>query len=1176
MAQDTASIVGTIVDASGAAMPNVKITVADVNKGVERPTTTDSVGAFKVGFLPIGTYTVTAEAPGFEKYVQTDIILQIGQIQRVDVQMKVGTTTQEVTVTGNVIKVQTDDAVQSSVVTGTQIAALNLNGRQFVGLATLVPGAAVNNGYNPTAVGKKLLGYIEFSGNRHDYNDWRQDGGNIYNWQANGNFHTTPSLDSIGEFKISTSNYGADQGARSGILVEMSTKSGTKNLHGDAYDYVRNDIMDANPFFTNRQLAPSLPFNAPKVPLKWNDFGFTVGGPFEIPGHYNTDRTKTFFFYSQEFRRVRQGETLSASAPTARMRAGDFSECDPASPNFNSLISSCVMPKDPATGMYYPVEGQTVPVSSQAKDLLNAWVPLPNNGPVGWQKTLSVPINWQQQMIRVDQNIGNNTRAYARYTHEGFTDTLVPVFYTSSSYDALYSVYGGPSYNWVFHLTHTFTPAIVNDVMVHYDMYHNNWANYAGPDAGPNAVGKPSDWSMKTIFPANEAQPVMPGFSVSDPTLNFAEDWGPRPYIANEHNLEIKDDLAITKGTHFLKLGFDYIYGGDNDWDIYTQISTNATAQGELAFSNGSTVSTGSALADMDLGRIASYAEVSATQGGVPVGGYPHEKFAWWALEPYLQDDWRVTKRLTLNLGVRFFYLTRTHDKLKPPSDVQFRPNLFNGALQAPLLADGNIAAPNPATGQIYNGTTFGNGLVECGVSGVPQGCQDPTGVRPAPRFGFAWQPFSSPNTVVRGGYGMFYDQLTSNEPNAEGDAGNVPINRVGTGYNIIGYGEIAPGASGPIPFAMNNANQPYPMTNQFSLGVQHEFSGNNRLSVSYVGNISEHLSRTRQFNEIPDGSTTMMVPALAGTQYCDVGGVNGLCDVQANLINLAQSSEYFMPYQGYSSLSLGELSAQSNYHSLQSEFRHEFGRGLTFQASYTWSHMIDDGSNYGSDPYIDDSNMRRYYATSNLNRAQVATINYVYKLPFLKNASNHYVKNAFGGWEVSGITSFFTGTPVSFGCGIAGYGTGIGENSQCNSLGPVKIQKSINNDPIFGPTVQWTNPANVGQLQMSQLYANNEPGMFGWMGLNPLTGPGRNNWDIALHKDFITPWFGGEHSTLQFRWETFNTFNHTQWKSVGIGCSGATPPGQPCSGNQYNLGNGEVSGAWDPRIMQLALKFIF
>jgi hypothetical protein len=333
--------------------------------------------------------------------------------------------------------------------------------------------------------------------------------------------------------------------------------------------------------------------------------------------------------------------------------------------------------------------------------------------------------------------------------------------------------------------------------------------------------------------------------------------------------------------------------------------------------------------------------------------------------------------------------------------------------------------------------------------------------------------------------------------------------------------------------------------------------------------------------NMVPVGSTTLNVPALAGTADCDA---SGNCDVQQSLINQKHSINYFRPCQGYSTISLGEMAAQSNYHSLQAEYRHTFGHGLTTQVAYTWSHMIDDGSNYSNDPNVDDSNMYRYYATSSLNRAQVVNINYVYDLPLLKNASNHYVKNAFGGWQVSGITSFYTGLPVNFGCSISGLSTGIGASARCNSLAPVKIQKGIDNNPTYGPVVQWYNPATVGQIQTSQLAANNEPGMFGYMGLYSLTGPGRNNWDLALHKDFATPWLKGEHAAVQFRLETFNTFNHTQWNGISAGCGAATPAGQPCNynpkggagGTAINQGVGDVTGAWTPRNVQLALKFIF
>ena len=919
-----------------------------------------------------------------------------------------------------------------------------------------------------------------------------------------------------------------------------------------------------------------------KTPLKWNDFGYTLGGPFYIPGHYNTDKSKTFFFWSEEWRRVRQGETITSSAPTARMRNGDFSECDnhPGfNANYNSLISGCgsSLPKDPVTGKYFTEEGNgLVPVSTQAQTFLNAWVPLPNNGPVGWIASPSLPINWRQEMLRVDQNIGSMTRVYGRYTHEAFADTLVPVFYSASTYDTIDSVYGGPSYNWVLHMVHTFSPTIVNDVMIDYDHYHNLWYNHTSADSGPYALSKPSDWSMQYIFPANAKEPYLPGISVSDSTLNFAEDNYSRPFFDTESAEEMKDDLAITKGNHFLKMGFHFVRVEFNAWTV-SQIGFNGTPQGELTFSNGSTVTTGSALADMDLGRIATYAELSAKSGGVPIGGYDHGKWFWWGSEPYFQDDWRATRRLTLNLGVRSYYTTRSHDELNH-LDSNFIPSQYNAALQVPLLANGNLAAPNSATGQIYNGTTFGNGLVQCGTATVPSGCTSAAPLRFAPRFGFAYQPFSSPNTVIRGGYGMYWDQIdTDDEASAEYFQGNVPTSAAGTAYNVVGYGSITPGASGPVSVGMLNGSQPYPRAQQFSFGVQHEFTGNNRLGVSYVGNSTQHLFRARHFNMIPVGVTTKVVPALAGTPYCDTSGV---CDVQASLINQKHSANFFVPYEGYSGINLAQMSGTSNYHSLQAEFRHTVGHGMMLQTVYTWSHMIDNGS-IGGDPNVDDSNLRRYYATSNVNRAQVVNINYVYNLPFLKNASNHYVKNAFGGWQLSGITSFFTGTPVTFGCSISGHGTGIGGSAMCNSLAPVKVQKGVDNNPTFGPTVQWYNPADVGQLQMSQLAANGQSGMFGYMGLDPLTGPGRNNWDIALHKDFVAPWFKGEHSTVQFRWETFNTFDHTQWQGISSGCSSATPAGMPCNyatynGTTVNLGKGDVSSAWPSRIMQFALKFIF
>ena len=234
----------------------------------------------------------------------------------------------------------------------------------------------------------------------------------------------------------------------------------------------------------------------------------------------------------------------------------------------------------------------------------------------------------------------------------------------------------------------------------------------------------------------------------------------------------------------------------------------------------------------------------------------------------------------------------------------------------------------------------------------------------------------------------------------------------------------------------------------------------------------------------------------------------------------------------------------------------------------------------------MDDSNLSRWRATSDLNRAQLLVMNYVYALPFFKTSPNRFARTALGGWQISGITSFFTGTPIDFSnsapCGIVGFGNGIGTSVRCNSLAPVKINKGVDNDPQFGPTPTWFDGNTFAQPLEPQLRADGQPGMFGYMGRNPLTGPGRNNWDMALLKDFQLPWFRGERSNLQFRWETFNTFNHPQWQGVNLSCNGSrnadgSPAfGRPCGGHDYNLGNGQVSSAWPARIMQFALKLMF
>src|SRR5208282_3260228 len=474
-AQDTASLTGTVRDTTDAIVANAEVVVSNAEHAIRRTTVTNSAGEYSVAALPApSSYDVTVTAAGFKKFVAAGVILNVAQKARVDVTLQVGASNMVMTVEGtSVAQVDTESSALGNTISGKEITQLELNGRDFTSLVALAPGVTNQSGSEEGEPGASTVAF-SVNGGRTEYNNFEIDGGDALDNGSDTTLNVYPSIDAIAEVKILTSNFGAQYGRNGSGTVEVETKSGTNQFHGDVYEFLRNDDFNATPEFET------------SVPeYKKNDFGFTIGGPVFIPGHYNTNKQKTFFFWSEEWRREvtpASGFFSTTPVPTMAERSGNFTDVCSFSPG-DCPLEPTVLPNgqaNPLAGKPYP--NNQVPIANPTvANALIALIPAPNlsSGNLGsgvldeWFATPSPPMNWRQELFRVDQNIGQKLRASFRYIHDSWNEQYpVPLWTDGTSFPTVQTNFSNPGVSMVAHLTANISPTLLNEFVASYTTDH--------------------------------------------------------------------------------------------------------------------------------------------------------------------------------------------------------------------------------------------------------------------------------------------------------------------------------------------------------------------------------------------------------------------------------------------------------------------------------------------------------------------------------------------------------------------------------------------------------------------------------------------------------------------------------------------------------------------------------
>ncbi len=1108
------TIVGTVTDPSGAAVPNVAITITNTDTNAVTNIKTNDRGEYVVPDLQIGHYSVRAEAQGFKAAEQKDVVLTVGQRARVDLGLEVGSTQESVTVEATAVAVQSESGELSNVITGQQVSQLATNGRSIYSLATLTAGASSNQSdlNVPTSTGGDAN--VSFNGMRQSHNLYLVDGGEAADRGGAGGMDIMPSIDSIAEFRALTSNYSSEFGLSSSATMTMVIKSGTKDFHASAWEFFRNDALDAGNFINNANGVPS-------PELRFNTYGFNVGGPVFIPKVYNKDKDKTFFFYNMEWRKLIQGGNVNTVVPATSEYGGDFS----GSGTTIKLPSAAQLANNPAlaakltsttgVGLGQPFPGNKIPTSlldPNAQALLGAGIfPAPNgsgNHFVGGNK---LPTDLREEIVRIDHRFSDKFSIFGHYVAEQVSQTYGTTQWSGDNVPTVGTFFTNPAYHYVIHATYSITPTLLNETA-----FNSNGNKLT---LAPTGIYKrTSDVTIPELFPGNNSN-RLPSVNLGQLGTNY--DVGSWPWNNKADDYQIRDDVSWMKGSHQLKFGAS--------WALYKKVQDLfGQTQGSFNF-NGQY--TGNDFADFLLGYANTYTELAVQDKGY-----------WNNISPaaYIQDNWKVTPRLTLTLGLRWDGIPHTYEANNRMSN--FYPGLYNPADAALLTADGNSILPTspglgPSPNPILKGYLFYlNGIGIAGQNGIPRGLVKDQWLNFGPRVGFAYDLTGAGKTVLRGGFGTMYERIQGNDmynagPNQPFSASVTFNNAALSNPNVsllTGQTLTAPITVGSI-VGMAYTDYKSPVSYQYSVGVQHQVSEGTVVSASYVGNQNRHQNDYRQTN-LPDPS------------------------VLPGLINGTTAYNTVVPYSGFHSIVLSENAENSHYNAFQAELHSQIKKDLTLQAFYTLSRSIDQATGFASAgdlSYVSNPYNRAYdIGPSGLDRTHIALVNFIYELPFFRSTSNRLVKSTLGGWEISGIVTMQSGLPLWITLGGS-----QGSNGLANATNRPDKTGSITTPNTFA---SWFDNTSNGSCKGA--FCTPALGAWGNTPVGAVRGPGRDNWNVSLFKSFVFSEARG--SRFELRVETFNTFNHTQFKNV--------------SSTLSNSDFGQVTSVWDPRVFQLGAKLYF